>query len=70
MGDGGGREGGRVGVEWEEVTEGRMIGRGKEGGMKEGERRREWSESRDGFSFFFHNEVAKFFPHENNKPTD
>lgn len=39
-------------MEWEEVTEGRMIGRGKEGEMKEGERRREWSESRDDFSFF------------------
>lgn len=60
MGEGG--DGGRVGMEWEEVTEGRMIGGGKEGGMKEGERRREWSESRDGFSFFFLQQDCKILP--------
>lgn len=53
-------------MEREEVTEGRMIGRGKEGEMKEGERRREWSESRDDFSSplppFFSQHGCKILP--------
>lgn len=57
-------------MEWEEVTEGRMIGGGKEGGMKEGERRREWSESRDGFSLFFTTGLQNSSLMKKNKPTD